>query len=387
MKKNNLFHIALVMIFMMYFSVVSESKATFSSITVEDTYADAPLKAMANQLMLAFEKVWGEIGANIATSEQHSKVMGEIQEEISENMLHVLPDDLVCETISITAKDGIESVLHTQANQRKLRNGLMESVLGETNTFGSQLPSEILINRMQRFKQNYCNPQASNDGLSGFCPVTPPLDTQINAHLDPTSCWGWETKDADLTAGQSDEACRSFLSYVSPENKPIRLPSAAVLGASGAGRHHDEIVEFYEPLKQSASLIADTLAGQSAKHMKSPGASVNEFRTLLENVGFSAVEIERYIPVSGGGVSEHAQLEILSKFMIMNPDFMIRLQTNESNITRVRTLLRTLSLRLDNNISDLIADKGRHMASIHAINIRPRRKQANAMLLRVNNEQ
>ena len=108
--------------------------------------------------------------------------------------------------------------------------------------------------------------------------------------------------------------------------------------------------------------------------------AVDEFKALLEELDFSPEEIALYIPDNTSGLSENAQLELVSKFMVGNPGFMLKMQTNEANIARIRTLLRGISLRLDSEIADLAADKGRHMAAINALMLRDDREAANASL-------
>ena len=140
-------------------------------------------------------------------------------------------------------------------------------------------------------------------------------------------------------------------------------------------------MEYYNPLIQHGSLVADTLATMHAKTQKAENSvAVDEFKALLEELDFSPEEIALYIPDNTSGLSENAQLELVSKFMVGNPGFMLKMQTNEANIARIRTLLRGISLRLDSEIADLAADKGRHMAAINALMLRDDREAANASL-------
>jgi len=193
---------------------------------------------------------------------------------------------------------------------------------------------------------------------------------------------GWKTVDGDPSNGQPNEACMTFLSYVTAANNPPRLPNRNVLSKPGAQEKNALITEYYVPSMHHVSLVNETFAAMHAKTLKTPNSSaLNEFRSLLLELGYSAEEIrQNYIPDTSGGLSEVAQLEMISKFMVGNPAFMLKLQTEKENIQRVRTLLRSISLRLDDGISDMVADKGRHMAAINGLLLRDDRERANSTL-------
>ena len=352
---------------------------------VTDTYAGAPLAKMAEQITMNAMKE-EEIASTMMTNEQTGKAKNEIQDVKYESTKDLQPDELVCEVISLSGKDRIAAALHQQANQKMLRAGLMQAALGARGSMGSLSRQEMMEFRTQEFKEKYCDAQSSNNGMGSFCAGSTASDTDVNRHLDPSTLMGSGTIDADIVNGQKDDAAMMFLSYVSPANNPMELISPQLLSERGAEKYDDDIVTYYTPLLQHASLVVDTFASMHSKSMKSPGSAIPEFRALLQEIGFSPQEMELYIPASGGGMSEMAQLEIVSKFMVANPTFMIRLQTDEANVARVRALLRSISLRLDDNIGDLIADKGRHMAALNALLLRDDRARANAGLLTANSE-
>ncbi len=381
MKKTIKFYLCLALSCFMCLGFITQASgfSAFSPLDA-DHWGKEPLPPLTEQLTVNEQKI-SEVGSTIADSEQHEEAKKEIQKEKTQSVQSVLPDELVCEMISLGNSGYTQAVLHTQANQRVIRQSLEQSANGTKNGFGSQLAGERLQYNTTSFQQNYCPKDASNDGLSQLCSAFTPPDTKALAHLDPSCLMGWQTVDADPANGTASEDCMRFFHYVSSANKPLSLPSPSILSAPGAEQHDDEIMEFYYPLEQQGSLVLDTFSSMHAKTLKGPGTSVSQFRSLLQEIGFSSDEIKFYIPPGGNGLSEMAQLEVISKFMVSNPSFMVRLQTNEENIVRIRTLIQSISLRLDDGMSDMIADKGRHMAALNALLLRDDRERANSGLM------
>jgi hypothetical protein len=356
-----------------------------SQAEVQDAYAGEPLGDMAEQITMSNNKEIEGI-STIKTAEQQDKAAADIQSITTDVVNDLQVSDPVCEISSLTSLGHASALFHRQNNRNLLRRGLMANATGVRGSNGALLASEKRQLRREEFRTRNCNPSESNGGLAAFCAGSPASDTDMNRDVDAVFCLlGSETIDSDPSNGLADDSCIAAISYVSPAFKPIAMPSEALLSGEGSEEVDEGIMEFVPALGQHGSLISDALATMHAKTIKSPaGAAVDEFRGLLVELGFDNNHISRYIPTTGGGLSENAQLEVISKYMIANPSFIMKLQDNEASVLRVRALLRGVALRLDDQISDLIAIKGQHFAAPTAIMLRDDRERANSGLLRAN---
>lgn len=356
------------------------ASALFGSVSVNDTFAGEALQGLTRQLTVNSQKET-EMESTLSTNEQTDTAQREIQSQKYESAAELQVDESVCEVITVAQSSQIESKLNSEAKRRVLRKNIMDSATGHKGTLGAMSTNERVQVRVEELTTKYCSDQGNNGGMADLCNEASVNPDDVYKHLDPSCVMGWKTIDGDALQGAPNEACMMFLSYVTPANEPVPLPSETQLEKFGAEEYDAAIMEYYNPLIQHGSLVADTLATMHAKTQKAENSvAVDEFKALLEELDFSPEEIALYIPDNTSGLSENAQLELVSKFMVGNPGFMLKMQTNEANIARIRTLLRGISLRLDSEIADLAADKGRHMAAINALMLRDDREAANASL-------
>ncbi|MGB1076670.1 MAG: hypothetical protein ACPG05_00030 [Bdellovibrionales bacterium] len=349
--------------------------------SVEETYGQGPLRKMAEQYSINSMKE-DEQSGTIADAEQQQKKLKTIEREKVEAIQETQSDELVCSVVTLSKTASIQSSFRTNMNRRIVREGLMSSTQRRRGSLGGMRARERMQWRIENVRANHCTPGGDNSAFSQFCQRPADSEGEALDHLDPNCLFGGETKDADASAGEVDDACANQLYLVSSASRPVPVPPTSQIQRLGSSEYEGQIADYYMPLVAHSQLVNDSFSSMHASTMKNEGTSVTEFRALLSELGFTDNEVNKYMPEDGSGISEEGQLEMVAKYMVANPNFFSRLQTNEANVMRVRALIRSISLSLDHQMVQLMGTKGRQLNGLNALLLRDDRALANTGLVK-----
>ena len=339
---------------------VNEHEKFFTSLFFEDNILPA-LQLMTEQLSVTALQQVGIIGTFFDAKHQleTQRVLSNLKARAHKDY-H--PSMGMCEFGS-NVKSLAASERKGEVNAVLMAQRSLDRQLGAANTSASGGPQQDLDARLAQFKETYCDPYDSNNGLASFCNLDGPSDdaeerARYNRDIDFVRAVDLPlTLDIDFMDGE-DEA--------SPDEEDIFALAANLYShdvflrpAPDFGLKRDAAGNLIYPedgdltTQQQTYLDMRAIAAKRSVAensfnaivgMKSAGSggSKDFMAGILEELGIEdSDEINRLI---GDQPSYHAQMEILTKKIYQDPGFYTDLYDKPANVSRKEVAMQAIGL-------------------------------------------
>lgn len=312
----------------------------------------------------------------------------EYQAAIAEAHRDYHPSDTMCRVGSFV-KSVAASEARAAFNKEAMNAALNETYLNSKNRSASQGYALDIQQRLQQFREKYCNPRDNNDGLNAMCDH----DQRYNAYAVPGDAIPTGTgvpsmagailpipipgmpppphpyqrmnKDIDYprTADFPLTLDVDFTDATLTEDEEDILALARNLYWHEAGEPAPEsplaMERGHRYVDQRSNLAMQNVAHNtfleiaSMKSRSNPAFGANSggnfMKSLLREFGMQDPEIHQLL---GEYPSYYAQMEILTKKMFQNPDFYTNLYDKPANVERIGASLAAIQLMQQRDFLD-----------------------------------
>ncbi|MCB1532127.1 MAG: hypothetical protein KDJ35_04570 [Alphaproteobacteria bacterium] len=253
----------------------------------------------------------------------------------------------MCEFIS-NAKSLADSSRKGEMNQIVMAQRSQDRVLGNAYTSAGQGRFADMRERVEQFKTKFCDPKDHAGGLALMCGTdnhTPEQRARMNKDIDYTRTVDYPyTLDVDFTDNtQTNEEEEIMALAANLYNFDVfERPNAEMLTYDP-----ERLTGIQKNYMDARSVLAKMSVAENSFNaitgMKSAGApGAKEFiEAVFEQLNISPEEIEQLV---GEQPSYYAQMEILTKKLLQNPDFYTNLYDKPTNIERKGTALQAIGL-------------------------------------------
>ena len=173
----------------------------------------------------------------------------------------------------------------------------------------------------------------------------------------------------DTTTEPGEESLFAFLDYIFMQDS---FPWIS------AGK--TKLIKFKKPYQAMRSLVAmrsvaqDSFAYIISEKTQSPDGSENVgpyMKSLLKEMGISEDEMEERL---GDNPSYYAQMEMLTKIIYQNPEFISNLYDKPANVKRIRAAMTAIKLMQDRDIHKALMRREMLMSMLLELNLRKEQK-------------
>ena len=243
-------------------------------------------------------------------------------------------------TRSLAASDRNASLTAMMMAQHSIDRQLLNA-----NSNASEGPKEDLEGRVEQFRKTYCDPNDNNKGLASVCNGS--TQARMNKDIDFTRTVANPlTLDVDFSNGtltNDEEDLLALSANLYAHDIFSQIPEAQL-------KENEANQQSYMDMR---SIVAKRSVAensfQAIAAMKSSGAT-NAAETgkymeaVLEELGVSNADAKKLI---GENPSYYAQMEILTKTILQQPQFFVDLYDKPANVARKGVALQALGLMQD----------------------------------------
>lgn len=218
--------------------------------------------------------------------------------------------------------------------------------------------------RLQQFKEKFCDPADNNNGMQFICADSTRLDAnrnqitgaakneRMNKDIDyaRTFEWPWTlaVDFSDSTVTNHEEEILALASNLYGHKVFSNIPSTALEDIA----NDQEDITFMQMQYQNArailakrSVAENSFSAITAMKAEGTGGSREYLIEVLKELGLDADEAEKLLANDGDlDPSYYAQMEILTKKALQNPDFYTNLYDTPTNVTRKGVAIQAIGL-------------------------------------------
>lgn len=242
---------------------------------------------------------------------------------------------------SLAASDRNASLTAMMMAQHSLDRQLLNA-----NSNASEGPKEDLEGRVAQFRETYCDKNDNNKGLASICDAGV-TQARINKDIDYTRTVANPlTLNVDFSNGtltDDEEDLLALSANLYAHDIFSQIPEAQL-------QNNEENQQSYMDMR---SIVAKRSVAensfQAIAAMKSSGATpaaqtAQYMEAVLEELGVSQTDARNLI---GENPSYYAQMELLTKTILQQPQFFVDLYDKPANVARKGVALQALALMQD----------------------------------------
>lgn len=293
-------------------------------------------------------------------AQNHNTAQLSLQRLRAQALRDYMPDEALCQFGTVSRSLGASDALGRRAKiaisqgvqNRHLLNANANSA--NTATRGRD-PGRAAdkAGRLSNFITTFCDNADEDFVMNSVCQGAT-NNQQFNRDIDYARTFGIPlTIDTNFgaggTASQQQTNLFALSSNLYGHNIILTPPTPDQLEAEARGSDIQKWMD-YRSVVAKRSVAQNSFASIAA--LKSPGtnASYSYLRTIMQQLGMSATDIDRELGTSNP--SYYAQMEILSKRIYQNPNFYAHLMQTPANVLRTQAALGAISLMQERDISD-----------------------------------
>lgn len=293
-------------------------------------------------------------------AQSHSAAQLSLQRLQAKALHDYVPDEAICQFGTVSRSLGASDALTRRAkiaiSERSQNRHVLNTNSNSANaTERGREPGRAAdkAGRLTNFITTFCNNADEDFVMNAVC-ANAAHNQRYNRDIDYARTFDIPlTLDADFGAGGTASAQQASLfalnSNLYGHNIIVNRPNPKSLEPDARGNEVQKWMD-YRSVVAKRSVAQNSFSSIAA--MKSPGtnASYSYLRTIMEQLGMSATDIDRELGTSNP--SYYAQMEILSKRIYQNPAFYANLMQTPSNVLRTQAALGAISLMQERDISD-----------------------------------
>ena len=222
------------------------------------------------------------------------------------------------------------------------------------HTYSSSATGDGLdkASRLTQFKEKFCDPADNNNGMGFICGTGAANPERMNKDIDyaRTFEWPW-TLNVDFSNGSvtdHEEEILALASNLYGHKVFQNIPSAALAPVQDS----DDDITFVQMQYQNVrailakrSVAENSFSAITAMKAEGTGGSREYLIEVLKELGIAADEAEELLANKGNlDPSYYAQMEILTKKALQNPDFYTNLYDKPANVDRKGVAIQAISL-------------------------------------------
>jgi len=302
----------------------------------------------------------GRILGGFFDAQNHSAAQLSLQRLQAEALRDYIPDETLCQfgTVarSLAASDALGRRAKIAISERAQNRQLMNANSNSANaTARGREPGRAAdkAGRLSNFITTFCNNADEDFVLNSVC-QNAANNQQYNRDIDYARTFDIPmTLDTNFgaggTASQQQTNLFALNSNLYGNNIIANRPNPNLLGLDAASNDAQKWMD-YRSVVAKRSVAQNSFASIAA--MKSPGtnASYNYLRTIMQQLGIPAEDIDRELGTSNP--SYYAQMEILSKRIYQNPGFYAHLMETPTNVLRTQAALGAIALMQERDIAE-----------------------------------
>ena len=275
------------------------------------------------------------------------------------------PSTGMCEFGS-SVKSLAASERKSELNAHVMSQRSQDRNLGNANVAAASGPHADFENRLQQYKEKFCDPQDNNAGLDILCdhdgnaggPVGAANPDRINKDIDyfRTVEYPWtlniDFTNAGLTEEEEEVMALASNLYADTVFKRV-IPATKLKEGAENFRANRETYLDMRALMAKRSVAENSF--NAITSMKSAGTSGSRafLEAILVELGVSDVngvppDVIRMLGIDDAdspiGPSYHAQMEVLTKKIYQNPDFYTNLYDKPANVDRKKVAMQAIGL-------------------------------------------
>lgn len=259
------------------------------------------------------------------------------------------PSDAIC-TIGSAARSLGKADMNVEVAAMALNKEAMNRQLLNGNSNASTGPKEDLEGRIAQFKRVYCDPNDNNRALNGICAAGGNIarrDKDVDFGRTLWQPWSIDVDFTDTTRTDDEEDIIALASNLYNHEVFKSINPKLFENNSKNIEHYLDIRAI--AAKRSVALNSfSTLAAMKARGTTDAAQTANYLREIMRELGIANdADINA---IMGEHPSYYAQMEILTKKMMQNPQFFVDLYDKPANVTRVGVALEALNLMQENDI-------------------------------------
>lgn len=310
--------------------------------------------AVVSTLMLQARMIGGFMDA-----QNHLNSQRVLQELAANTAKSYIPSDAMCQFGTLTKSLAASQAL-AERNQLVLAERSSSRQLGKHFTSAASGVAEDKLARLRQFQERFCDPQDNNNGMKRLCDTGGP-DTRHNLDIDyvrtvdirPTL----NINFTDTAISEDERDVIALANNLYSHEVFRRFNDQQLQRESTGGKDNQSTYMQLRALtakRNAAENSFNTLIG-----MKSAGTDASRayIRTVLQNVGMSAANIDRFM-ASGGGANVNpsymAQMEILNKKLYQDPRFYAELMDGPANVQRQYAAMQSFGLMQQRDLFETI---------------------------------
>jgi hypothetical protein len=236
-----------------------------------------------------------------------------------------------------------------KANAYIMANAMLSrSMMSKDNETGGGTASDMQ-SRLDQYARVYCDINDDAAGLQPLCGDKNPPQAQRNRDIDyPDLVDEPLTLDVDFTnaALTNDEQdvlalSRNLFGSRLPDYIPSDLLTAGPAGDMGPGAWMFQNARSLQAIRGVAENSFSHLVGMKARG----GDNIYDFASqIIKELGVPEADLEKFL---GKNPSYFAQMDVLTKRILMAPDFYANLFTSPANVQRLGVTLQAIKLMND----------------------------------------
>lgn len=279
-----------------------------------------------------------------------------MQEMAAEAVNTYTPSESVCQFGTLS-----RSLAATQAKSRQVQLLMAERSqareLGKHGSSGANGPQEDLIGRLKQYQETFCDVQDNNGALKSLClnggpdtahnmdiDFTRAIDTRPTLNVDFTSAGAPTADERNVLAMANNLYAHELFNrfstdklkdpYANQDNRTVYMDLRAVTAKRSVAEHSFN------------TLVAMKAAGTPA--------SRQYVLKVLQNLGMSNTDAERFFGGAETPPSYSAQMEILTKKLYQDPAFYVNLMDKPANVQRQYAALQSFGLMQQRDVFETI---------------------------------
>ncbi len=228
------------------------------------------------------------------------------------------------------------------ATKQALNKVFMARYTNEEGGSSADGPSNDAALRIAQFKKVYCDVHDNDNGLSGMCGSSAPDKQRLNKDIDFTKTFYMPaTLDLDFEAAEAPEDLEDIIAM----GKNLYGPSTFENPKGELDSKYKGFMDIRQVIAMQnvahnsfVSIAAMKAAEPNDLAEKSGGAHM---KSMMREFGLSDDEITKML---GKNPSYYAQMDVLSKKMLQNPDFYTNLYDKPTNVKRMDVSMQAIQL-------------------------------------------
>jgi hypothetical protein len=215
---------------------------------------------------------------------------------------------------------------------------LQDRDVGRVHSMYARSGGEGFTSRLKAFEGRYCDPADNNNGLFKVCQNFAAAENRMNFDIDYT-----RMIDTPLTINASftDSASTSSEEDIIALLQNISL-SAALENPNPASVDVEDDIQDLRAAITARGIARNSFTSLIAQKLQGSAASATYMKEVLKEMGVPAGDADKLI---GANPSYYAQMEILTKKLYQDPDFIANLYDTPANVGRQRSAVKALSLQ------------------------------------------